>query len=373
MSIIRTAKFLIILLISSHCFFLPIKGFAFEHLFYTLRGTDLKHLRNHLAVLQEIEQQHNKINILVSQAFYIDQYGTVAGKIDSNLLKTAKHYHIKVMPLLTNLKFSQVLLHQFLQSSQAQQRTISTILQLCQQKHFYGIQVDFEHINISDANAFTQFYQTLATTLHQHHFAISVAVVPTLQQIPPNKVILARYNNWSGAYQLAKLAQYSDFVTLMTYDQNGSYRPGPVASVSWVKQALKLALYSVPANKLSLGIPTYSLYFTPQLVSFPAPPNSDSNLSLQNNNQQTLAITEGKQISYQDAQLLIHTKHLHVVWNKKLKVSYAVFEQDNMLHFLFLADQHSFAAKLKLAKAFHLYGVSVFRLGMEDPRMWQAL
>lgn len=370
---LRINKFSIIFLIISYCFLLPIKSLAFEHLFYALRGTDLNHLQSHLAVLQQIEQQHQKINILVSQAYYIDQHGTVAGKIDPNLLKVAKRYHIRIMPLLTNLKFSQTLLHQFLHDPQAQQRTISTILQLCQQKHFYGIQVDIEHINIIDARAFTQFYQALATALHQHHFAISVAVVPTLQPVPPNKVILARYNNWSGAYQLEKLAQYSDFVTLMTYNQNGSYRTGPVASISWVKQALTLALRSVPANKLSLGIPTYSLYFRPQLVSFPASPNSDSNLSLPNNNQQTLAITTGKQISYQNAQLLLHTQHLHVVWNKKLQISYAVFEQDNMLHFLFLADQHSFAEKLKLAKAFHLRGISVFRLGIEDPRIWQFL
>lgn len=373
MSIIRVGKILIILLIASYCLMFSQSSFAFENLFYTLRGTDLKHLQKHLAVLQEIPQYHNKINIIVSQAYYIDQYGTVAGSIDPNLLKIAQHYHIKVMPLLTNLKFSQILLHQFLQDPQAQQRTISTILQLCKQQHFYGIQVDFEHLNISDASAFTQFYQKLATTLHQHHFAISIAVIPVLQNVPPNTVVLARYNNWSGAYQLTKLAQYSDFVSLMTYDQNGGYRPGPVASINWVTKALKSALRRIPANKLSLGIPTYSLYFTPKLVSFPALPNTQSSLSLQNNNKQIMAITAGQQISYHDAQLVLHTQHLHLVWDKNLQISYTAFEQDDMLRFLFLEDYRSFVAKLELAKLSHLRGISVFRLGTEDPRIWQNL
>ncbi len=44
-----------------------------------------------------------------------------------------------------------------------------------------------------------------------------------------------------------------------------------------------------------------------------------------------------------------------------------------MLRFLFLEDQRSFSAKLKLAKFFHLRGISVFRLGTEDPRIWQKL
>ncbi len=101
MSISHIGKVLIILFITSYGLILSQNSFAFENLFYTLRGTDLQHLQKHLAVLQEIQQQHNKINIIVSQAYYINQYGTVAGNIDPNLLKIAKLYHIKVMPLLT--------------------------------------------------------------------------------------------------------------------------------------------------------------------------------------------------------------------------------------------------------------------------------
>ena len=74
--------------------------------------------------------------------------------------------------MVTNVNFDKVKVHRFLTNSAATQRAIQAIVSEAQNKHYYGIQFDYEMVGIDDRDALTQFFQTAASELHKKGFTI---------------------------------------------------------------------------------------------------------------------------------------------------------------------------------------------------------
>jgi spore germination protein YaaH len=60
-------------------------------------------------------------------------------------------------------------------------------------------------------------------------------------------------------------------------------------------------------------------------------------------------------------------------WDNNEKINYAFFTHDWLNEYIFVEDDQSFKAKLDLAKKYNLRGISVFYIGIEDPRIWNVL
>ncbi len=319
---------------------------AFTKLFYAMRDSDIPKLNDHYRVLKDIDLHHKKMDILVPQAYVVNSEGIVYKSVQPDFKKTAEKYRVKLMPMVTNEGFDSEKLTKFLKNDNAEKLAIRTLTNLCRKNHYYGMQIDFEHIPYQDRNAFTSFYESVSTSLHHVGCKVSIAIVPIRHAVPPSSILMKRYVYWAGAYNQKQLAKFSDFVVLMTYNQHGTTTPGPNASYALDKRAIKYALRHIPKNKIFLGIPTSSNYWTM------APTNID--------------------ISYQQVLLLQKMHDLKWRWNNKAKVHYAVFSYQDFYHYLFVEDAASYAAKVQLAKEYHLGGVAVFRLGTEDPAIYNA-
>src|SRR5439155_464047 len=77
------------------------------------------------------------VNILVSQAYQVDENGMVWGFVDPDVLKLSLKHSVKLMPLITNVGFDKTKAHKFLTNSVAQERALHFILSACQQYHYY--------------------------------------------------------------------------------------------------------------------------------------------------------------------------------------------------------------------------------------------
>ena len=296
------------------------------------------------------------IDIVGPQAYKIDEHGILWGTVDQRILELASKTNVRVMPLIVNAGFEQPAFHSLLHDSLARVRAIENMLRVCRENNYYGIQFDFENIHVRDKQPFTEFYRQAASVLHSHHYAISIAVVPrTSDNTGPTEYHKWIYEFWRGVYDYKALGEIGDFISLMTYDQH-TYRttPGPVAGIPWMEAVIQFVLKGIPASKISLGIPFYSYRWQP---------------SYQNGQPHAW----GKSLDYSEAKGLASRFGATWRWDEREKVYYAVYPNDDLNEYVYLEDARSLAAKLELVEKYHFRGISVWRLGHEDPEVWKKL
>lgn len=300
----------------------------------------------------------DQISVVAPQTFYLDSAAYVWGSVDPRIVATAKAKGVKVIPLVMNPGFDQLLIHRVLSSPELRTRAARNLAALCKANGYDGIQFDFENVNVADRDLFTAFYRESAAALHATGCSLSAAVVPRAGEFPgPTSYHVWIYENWRGVYDYKAIADAGDFISLMTYDQH-THRtpPGPVAGMPWMLRALQYVLsLGVPPEKVSIGIPAYSTHWEPAYD--PA----------------TGAHVWGSGISYAQAAGLMAANAVTPTWDDRQKVSFALWDNDGINEFVYLEDARSFAEKLALVGRYHLRGYSVWVLGNEDPAVWTML
>jgi len=300
----------------------------------------------------------DRISIVSPQVFAFDRNGAIHGKIDPRIIEKARAQRVKVIPLVMNPGFDQPLIHHILTVPEVRKRAIASLVALCRDNHFDGLQFDLENVNVADKAAFTDFVRESAGALHAINCSISAAVVPRLSDNPgPTNFHRWMYENWRGVYDYKALAESLDFISYMTYAQHGgSSTPGPVAGYTWMEAALQFLLSTgVPPEKISLGIPSYSDWWYPTYTT------------------KSGAQVRGSDIPYAKVSELIATYSLTPVWDEREKTSFAIWADAGVNDLMWIEDARAFEAKLELVRKYKLRGYSVWVLGMEDPRVWEIL
>lgn len=333
--------------------------FNFSYAFETLLYVDFHARTDSEAapkLLAELKPYSNKIGIFAPSVYSMTADGTVSHDLSPIFIAWARQSHIKLMPLVINHLLDQKLIHTFLQDPKAENKAIQMLLALCKKNNYYGIQLDFENIRYTDRDSYTQFVQNIARVFHQNHFYLTVAVVPPSgYDKPPTKFQTAMYENWVGGYDYAKLAQAADFISVMTYDHHTSETtPGAIASVDWMEQTIQFLLPLIPANKFSLGVPTYSGYWY---------------TTMRNGEAQSAQ----EPLTYQDVQTILAQNHAKLMWDATSKTHYALFVNHSLNEYIFVEDAASFKAKYELARKYHLQGISIWQFSFADPSLWQVI
>lgn len=129
---------------------------------------------------------------------------------------------------------------------------ISQIANTIKQYDLDGINVDLENLTVEDRDEFVLFIKELREALPRNK-EISVAVAANPRGFT---------SGWHGSYDYARIAQYADYLMIMSYDEHYSGgNPGPVASINFVEDSIKYALRHVPPSKIVLGLPFFGRYW----------------------------------------------------------------------------------------------------------------
>ncbi|HJP86921.1 MAG TPA: glycosyl hydrolase family 18 protein [Gemmatimonadaceae bacterium] len=323
---------------------------SLERLFYYVDRDDAyESLRSHI----------DQITVLAPQVYTVDSLGIVFGQLDSRVLALAKAHHVKVMPLVVNEGFNQPALRKLLADTAARVRATRTLVDLCRENGYWGIQFDIEDVNIQDRNLLTAWYGETADALHRAGCKISIAVVhQTEDNAGANAYQRFMYDSWRAGYDLAALARAGDFISLMTYSEHTRRTtPGPNASLAWMRANVDYFLKYVPREKLSLGIPTYGgHWFVREDRTIPE-----------------RARSWNETVSWKWGSGLAERNGAVMQWDSVAAVPYAYYPIDGVYEWLFLENARSFREKLDLAKSRKLRGFSVWVLGPEDPGIWDVL
>lgn len=197
-----------------------------------------------------IEFTNNSINVVSPTCFDITTNGRldINGMIDQAFIDEMHSKNIKVTPFLSN--------HWGRKRAQAALRNpyplIEDLVNAIEKYNLDGVNVDLENLEAKDKNALTEFMRLLRDALPKDK-TLSIAVAPN-----PKKLT----TTWVAAYDYKALAEYVDYMVVMTYDEHCyGGAEGPVAGINFVQDSIEAILEEVSRDKIVMGIPLYGRFW----------------------------------------------------------------------------------------------------------------
>ncbi|MBS1783237.1 MAG: glycosyltransferase [Bacteroidetes bacterium] len=275
-----------------------------------------------------------KLNMVLPEWLFLDPDGdSLNAEIDSKALNIIKSSGVKALPMLTNFignDFDGAVVHRIINNPQKSQKLIDNLISILTQNKFHGINIDFEELQESTDENLVRFMKSLYEQLHAKGFLVT-------QDISP----------FNSDYNLTELNKYNDYMFIMAYDEhNSDSDPGDISSKLWVDKILQNALEDVPPQKLVLCIAGYGYDWS----------NSG----------------KGKDITYQEALSIAAESDAKPKYDKtSTNLSYGYYDDDDSQHYVFFTDAATNFNSLRQAANADLAGVSLWRLGSEDSRIWR--
>ena len=320
-----------------------------ERLFYVTSSPD---------AIASLEKNARSVSIIGPQSYRVDSAGNLTGQVPAAILAIGKQHGIPVMPLIVNPGWNLQLFHKLVNDRTARARMIASMVSLGKQHGFWGWQFDFEQIHVGDRDSLSLFYREAAEALHANGMKISIAVYPD----PGDLQNASEFHTWLweylvGAYDLKALADAGDFITLMTYLQHTPRTPpGPIGGLPYMERVIRTALAKgVGPHQLSLGIGFYSMHWRTEW------------------NAERKGYSWGRGLGWRAVTDLVKKAGATPQWDAIQGASQARWEHNGVFEYAWIEDARAIAPKLELQKRHGLRGISVWRIGQEDPEVWRLL
>lgn len=254
----------------------------------------------------------------------------------------------KAVWVLVNNAFDPDLTHDLLNHFAHRQTFIKQITTYALTHGLTGINMDFENMYLKDQDLYLQLVAELAVVTKANDLVLSVAVT-----VPGGS------DNWSLVYDRTRLAEVSDLITLMSYDQYWASSPvaGPVAGFSWVEGHVEDLIKTIPAHKLALGLPFYTrVWYERFSEDIPNKMNVTS-----------------KSVFMASPQTLITDHNPVKVWDQVHGQYYYAYMDEGRIVKFWYDDEAALAKKAGLVRTYKLAGIACWSLGFERDTVWEAL
>ncbi len=296
-----------------------------------------------------VESTQNTLDEISPNYFNLKDDGSLelTLAVDTNFIHEMHSKGIKVIPFLSNHwdreKGIKALENRELLAAQISDAVI--------QLNLDGVNVDIENVTHIERDMYTNFVKILRDKLPEGT-TLAVAVAPNPYGIT---------KGWQGSYDYAALAEYSDYLMIMAYDESYTGGPaGPVASYGFVEATIKKALTQVPKEKLVLGIPFYGRFWKEN------------------------ATTGGYGLSNTDVARLVGNYSGKVYFDERTKSPYAVItiapwdtkpyvlgsKLEAGTYTIWYENETSIKYKLGLVNKYDLKGTGSWSLGQETKDTW---
>lgn len=291
----------------------------------------------------------NQIDVLSPGWYDANADGSITGYAPRDVIDAAHANGIAIIPLVVNKDVDPGVGHAILSDPARRAALARNLVNEAKTYGYAGFQLDFEQIPWTDRDLLTALVADCASAFHAAGLNLSIAVIPRLPgDDTAGGALLDYFHQWSGAYDFAALARYADFLSFMTYDEhNGVTPPGAVSGTPWMRRALEFSLQGVPPEKATLGLPTYYHDWTG-----------------------TGYLTSS---SYADAMTLAQEYGATPAMDPTEEEVHFGYDAYGVHHELWIESTDTLRRKLPLMYEYGLKGISVWRLGFEDPSFWSLI
>lgn len=299
------------------------------------------------AALNDLKKNASKLNTIYPEWFFINpKTYRLQTRIDSAGLAIMRQNKLSIQPIFNNFitstdptkegAFSGALLHKVLTDTVIKARIIKDIVATLKKYKLQGINVDFEELIETKNEVLTNFQKELYSALHQNGFIVSMDVLP---------------NNEDFDYKA--LANYNDYLILMAYDQYAAVNAaGPISAQNWIEKQLDKLSKDVNPNKIVLGVAGYGRdwYTDSEGKKYMSDVTFEKAIDG--------AKVAGAKIDFDE---------------DTYNLDYSYTEQnlnDTFTHNVWFVDAATTFNTLRFADDYRTAGTALWRLGSEDPRIW---
>ncbi len=247
---------------------------------------------------------------------------------DTSLFSQLETREVILRPILTNANSvskdpDRVL--RMARDREARKVHIESILTIASHPLYHGLDLDYEGIRGKDLELFVDFVEELTIHLWAMEKSLSIDI-----EVQRDNAVLPHWK---------KLGALADNIRLMVYSEHTERTdPGPIASIAWSKEYLERAAQVISVHKLTYGIAVYGRLWGPK--NYSATWEDLTNFS------------DGAEVVRDNDQIPHYEKDGSVIW----------FE-----------DARSVKEKIMMAKSLNINSFAFWRLGGEDPDIWQML
>ncbi|MBR1758932.1 MAG: glycosyl hydrolase family 18, partial [Lachnospiraceae bacterium] len=234
-------------------------------------------------------------------------------------------------------------MHQVLSRTTTREQLENELISAAIKYNLDGINIDFEKISRDTGVHYVQFLRELSIKCRNNGVVLSVDnYVPTA---------------YSQYYGYAEQGEVCDYVVIMAYDEHNrsSETAGSVSSLPYVQSAVSNTLDLVPAEKIIMGIPFYTrLWITSE--------DDEGNETL-----------SSEVYGMNSAANMLKDNNATAAWDESTGQNYAQFENSRGFCQIWLEDEESIEAKMKVIYDAKLGGVAEWRLVYERPDVWNVI
>lgn len=288
-----------------------------------------------------LERNAKEIDVLMPMWYHLGNDGTIT--FDSShaarvreIIK-AQNPGMKVMPILNNYDKATELWNApqvaaMIANPDQRASIAQNIVDVMRDAGYDGVNIDFESFTAADRANLVAFMADLYPRAQAAGLEVSMDV-----------------NVTSATYDNAALAQHADYLIPMLYDEHWKTSPaGPISSLPWFESTLQRLLQQVPADKVVVGMGTYSYDW--------AGPGA-----------------RARSLTWNAAVGLAQQYQAPVgLTQPELNSAFSYAEGTNV-HSVWMLDAVSAFNQLSAAKKYGVRGYAIWRLGAEDPSLWNVL
>ncbi|MCP6758105.1 MAG: glycosyltransferase [Fischerella sp. CENA71] len=245
--------------------------------------------------------------------------------------------NLPIIPLINNYdnstqNWNTAKLVTMLQNPTARQHLIQNLLNFVRENDFAGINIDFENIPDDLQTNLVVFMHELYAQFHPLNLEVS-------QSVPLD----------DPSFNYKKLAQSNDYLILMAYDEHETTsEAGAVASQNWYVEHLQHRFAELPGDKYVIAIGNYGYDW-----------KDKSNSSTE--------------VSFQEALKTAQESEGKIIFNPDtLNPTFDYFDDKDQLHHVWFLDAITAFNEVVAGQNFGARGFGLWRLGSEDPSIWQV-
>ncbi len=266
-----------------------------------------------------------------------DDAGNISSFATANYVSIAHNMGLKVWAVIDDFT-NPVDDYEVLSYTSKRERIIESLITEARNSGIDGINVDFEKVSNEAGPHYVEFLRELSIECRANNLVLSVD-----DYVP---------YNFNSQYNIPAQGEVADYVIIMGYDEHyhGSGDPGSVASIDYVKHGITETLKTVPPKKVINALPLYTIQWRTTGTT----------------------VTDDYVTMVNQADMVSRLGGSYT-WDETTCQNYLETDIGGTKYQVWLEDAESIQVKLNVMKANEIGGVAVWRLGYEDPAIWNVI